>query len=491
MRLDMSQQMKMDQRMVLAPRMIQSMEILQLPLLELQERIEQELLSNPMLELEEPEIGESERPAETGSSSDAEQSLTIQEDNTKTKEFERLDNIGSDYDDFWGQGDYVRSRRTSSDQPDQKHEALMNTAAPGQSLTEHLSQQWALVECEPLVHKIGKVIIDFLINDAGYLQASLEEIPQYMQEKVTRSQVAQALALVQTLEPAGVGARDLAECLTLQLNGRAQTAHLELELITSHLKDIEMNRFPQISRRTGKSIAEIKEAIKNISRLDPRPGLQIGRQENSFIVPDIIVEYDEENDLYTARLTSGSVPSIRINAMYNNLLKQNNMADKTKEFLQNSARSARWLVESIEQRKGTLLRVANYVIRNQREFFDSGPLHLKTLPMVDVAEALGIHVGTVSRAVSGKYMQTPNGIFALRYFFSGGRETADGDNVSWDAIRAKLQEIIDNEDKSKPYNDDELVEQLASHGITLARRTVAKYRGLMNVPPARKRKQYD
>ncbi len=488
MRLDLSQNMKMDQRMVLAPRMIQSMEILQLPLLELQERIEQELLSNPMLEMEEPEGSDTDVAVEKDRD-DSEQALQIKEDKNKTEEFERLSNISSDYDDYLGRGDYVRSRR-SDDQPDQKYEAMLNTAAPAQSLNEYLHEQWILVECDPLIRKIGDVIID-LINEAGYLSMPLEEIPQYLHEKITPQQLAKALALVQTLEPAGVGARHLGECLTLQLNGRAETHHLELELITNHLKDIEMNRFPIIARKTGKSIAEIKQAIQMISRLDPRPGLQIGRQENAYVMPDIIVEYDEDNDVYLVRLTSGALPTIRINNQYKQLLKQKDMSQQTREFLQNSARSARWLVESIEQRKNTLLRVANHVVQNQRDFFDNGPLHLRALPMVDVAEALGIHVGTVSRAVAGKYMQTPVGIFPLRYFFSGGRETAEGDSVSWDAIRAKLQEIIDNEDKSNPYNDDELVEQLAKHGITLARRTVAKYRGLMHVPPARRRKQFE
>ena len=172
------------------------------------------------------------------------------------------------------------------------------------------------------------------------------------------------------------------------------------------------------------------------------------------------------------------------------MLKKGEVSKDTKEFLQNSVRSARWLIESIEQRKSTLLRVVNYVIKNQRSFFDHGPQHLKPLPMVDTAAALGIHVGTVSRAVSGKYMQTPIGIFPLRSFFSGGTENSSGQSVSWDAVKAKLQEIIDNEDKQKPYNDDELVEQLRNSGLTLARRTVAKYRGLMSIPTARRRKEF-
>jgi RNA polymerase sigma-54 factor len=482
----MSQNMKMDQRMVLAPRMIQSMEILQLPLLELQERIEQELLSNPMLEIEEPEQPAAEQTRER---EDGETSLEIQDGPRKAEDFERLDNSSSDLGDYFGRGDYVKTRRRSDD-IDHKYEAMQNTAAPEVSLNEYLKEQWAFIECDQAIRKIGDAIVD-LIDDAGYLSVPTQQIPESLQEPVTENQVDEALQLVQTLEPPGVGARDLAECLRLQFNGSADNHHLELELITKYLKDIEMNRFPAIAKKTGKSIAEIKEAIRTISRLDPRPGLQVGQHDVSYVLPDIIVDYDEQNDVYSARLTSGTVPSIKINAMYNQMLKQNNMTEKTREFLQNNARSARWLVESIEQRKSTLLRVVYHVIQNQRDFLENGPLHLHALPMVDVAEALGIHVGTVSRAVSGKYMQTPVGIFPLRFFFSGGRETADGDNVSWDAIRAKLQEIIDNEDKAKPFNDDELVEQLAAQGIELARRTVAKYRGLMNVPPARRRKQFD
>lgn len=476
----------MDQRMVLAPRMIQSMEILQLPLLELQERIEQELLSNPMLEIEEPEQSEVEKVTER---EDGELGLLSNEGSTKSEEFERLDSSSGDLGDYLGRADYIQPRRRTDD-TDHKYEALQNSAAPEICLNEYLKEQWIFVECDQVIKKVGETIID-LIEDTGYLSVPPHQIPDHLDGTAKNDQIEQALRLVQTLEPAGVGASDLAECLRLQINGKAETHTLEIELITKHLKDIEMNRYPVIARRTGKSIAEITEAINFISKLDPRPGLRVGQRDVSYVLPDIIVEYDELNDVYTARLTSGPIPNIKINAMYNQMLKQNNMTEKTREFLQNNARSARWLVESIEQRKNTLLRVVNHVIQNQRDFLESGPLHLHALPMVDVAEVLGIHVGTVSRAVSGKYMQTPVGIFPLRFFFSGGRETSDGENVSWDAIRAKLQDIIDDEDKSKPYNDDELVEQLASQGIQLARRTVAKYRGLMNVPPARRRKQFE
>jgi len=498
MRLDLSQQMKMDQRMVMAPHMIQSMEILQLPLMALQERIEQEMLSNPVLEMEDP-IAESSEPqtAEDAFTSDneipdSEKSLLIRDDNNKKDDFQRLDNVGSDYDDYLTRSFYVQPRR-GNDSRDVKHEAMQNVAAPSQSLNEYLHGQWAFVDCEPIIKSIGSVIIDF-IDETGYLSVDLDSIREQVHESVTSEQTKKALSMVQTLEPAGVAARDLAECLLLQLKAANNNDNdqLEVELIKNHLKDIEMNRYPAVARKTGRTINEIKRAIHVISRLDPRPGMQIGDHSMAYIVPDVIVEYDENNDIYTARLSDGNNPILRINTSYGRMLRENGeVPADAKSFLQNSVRSARWLIESIEQRKATLMRVVNHVLKTQRDFFDQGPLHLKPLPMIDVADVLGIHVGTVSRAVSGKYLQTPIGIFPLRYFFSGGTETDAGEGVSWDAVKAKLQEIIETENKTNPLRDDELVEKLKDQGLTLARRTIAKYRNLMKIPPARRRKIFD
>ena len=496
MRLDVSQQMKMDQRMVLAPRMIQSMEILQLPLLALQERIEQEMLSNPVLEMEEPSGNSTDAQSSENTltkdnkANESEQSLRIKEDKSKREEFERLDNIGNDYDDYLTRSSYVQSRRIRSDDRDPKMEAMQNTAAPAQSLNENLKEQWSFIEAEDIIKKAGSVIIDF-IEETGYLSVDLDSLSERMRQPVTKTQMEHALSLVQTLDPPGVGARNLAECLLLQLENFGQNCELEINLVKNHLKDIEMNRFPDIVRKTGRSLSDIKLALQVISRLDPHPGMQFGNHSATYIIPDIIVDYDEDLDIYTARLSDGSTPSLRINTMYGRMLKEGKIPGDAKEFLQNSVRSARWLIESIEQRKATLLRVVNHVLQNQRDFFDQGPVHLKPLPMVEVASHLGIHVGTVSRAVSGKYMQTPIGIYPLRYFFSGGTETSRGESVSWDAVKAKLQEIIDGEDKKNPFNDDHLVEELQKNGLKLARRTVAKYRSIMNIPPARRRREFD
>ncbi|KPK76276.1 MAG: hypothetical protein AMJ79_07285 [Phycisphaerae bacterium SM23_30] len=466
MRLDISQQMKMDQRMVLAPRMIQSMEILQLPILALQERIEQEMLTNPVLEQEEPEGEGSDdsRSPEGASGADeeleGERTLQIAEDNSKIREFARLDNLGDDFDDYLRRSSYVQPRR-GGDERDRKWEAMQNTAAPTKSLNEYLHEQWVFVECEEIIQKIGAVIIDH-IDESGYLSAELPSLAEKVRAPVEAEQLEAALALVQTLEPTGVGARNIVECMLIQLQSNSEDRSLEIDLIENHLKDLEMNRYPSVAQKTGRSVAEIKKAVEVISHLDPRPGLQVGRRETPYIIPDVIVMYDEDNDCYSAQLSEGSTPSLRISRMYVDMIKKGGLPSDAKEFLQNNIRSARWLIESIEQRKSTLLRVV-----------------------------LGIHVATVSRAVSGKYLQTPTGIYPLRYFFSGGTETTAGESVSWDAIKAKLQEIVDNEDKTNPYSDDKLVEELARQGMNVARRTVAKYRSTLRIPPARRRKRFD
>jgi len=491
MRLDTSQQMQMDQRMVLAPRMIQSMEILQLPLLALQERIEQEMLANPVLEQEEPErlegVEERAEPAER-EVPEGEQTLVIKEDPDRQKDYERLEGVGEDYGEYLSRSTYQPARRVDGER-DAKMEAMQNTAAPSQSLNESLHDQWVFVESEDVVKRAGEVIIDH-IDEAGYLKAELGSLRERVEGAKNDAVMEEALRLVQGLEPSGVGARDLRECLLLQLQSQPEPHPLAAELVRGHLKDIEMNRLPQVAKKVGRSMEELQEAMKVVARLDPRPGLQVGQRETPYITPDIVVEYDEANDVYTARLNESGTPSLRISQMYAEMVRGQKVSAEAKEFLRNNIRSARWLIESIEQRKATLLRVVYHVLKTQREFFDHGPLHLKPLPMVDVADVLGIHVGTVSRAVSGKYMQTPLGIYPLRYFFSGGTENAAGESVSWDAIKAKLQEIVDNEDKQAPFNDDELVEELAKHGLKVARRTVAKYRGLMSIPPARRRRQF-
>ena len=259
-----------------------------------------------------------------------------------------------------------------------------------------------------------------------------------------------------------------------------------------------MNRYPQISKKLGRPIEELKVAVKRLSRLHPHPGKQVGIDEAPPVTPDAIIYLDEDTGKYETRMTNDAVPSLYISGRYRKMLK-NRTADKnghapidkkTREFLANNVRNARWLLESIEQRRGTILRVIKQVVDAQKDFFDKGPEYLKPLPMIEVADRLGIHVATVSRAVSEKWIQTPRGVFPLRRFFSGGTTNAEGQDMSWDAVKEKLRLIIDNEDKQNPINDDDIVEKLKEQGIDLARRTVAKYRKILNIPTARQRKEF-
>jgi len=299
------------------------------------------------------------------------------------------------------------------------------------------------------------------------------------------------LELVQKLEPAGIGARDLQECLLIQMAQSGQDMSFESALISEHMNELLENHLPDIAKKMNCSMETINRAIERMSKLDTSPGLQIGRDQNHPITPDVIVELSEDSDQYSVRLPDSNLPHLKVNNYYSRMAKDSGVADKTRKFLQNNLRSAQWIMDAIEQRKNTLLRVTRAVVKFQRDFFEKGKQHLQPLPMAKVAEEVGVHLATVSRAVSGKYVQCPQGILPLRKFFCGGREDATGRARSWEAIRAKLQQIIDEEDKTKPLSDDQIRMRLQEAGIeSLARRTVAKYRKLLNIPAARFRKKY-
>ena len=491
MKLEMRGQMRLEQQMKLAPHMIQSMEILQLPLLALQERIEQELNSNPVLEADE-STGQDESSAETASEPETqtEPKAGSAED---YKGDDRLDEEVRDYiehkEDF---------HRSPSDEPDPKLAAINNTAAPPQSLHDYLEDQWRMVEADEPVKKAGSMIIDY-IDDRGYLSVRLEQLHNKDRTDFTLEDLNKAIVLIQQLDPPGVGARDLKECLLIQIRQSSEDVSFETELVTNHLEDMLENRLPEIAKKMNCSIEDIKRAIVQLSKFDTSPGLQIGRNHNHPITADVIVEYSEEAGDYTVRLVEDGLPRLRISDDYVKMASGGTSAapgtgkigDNAKQFLLNNIRSAQWIIDAIQQRKNTLLKVTRSIVNRQREFFDRGQLYLKPLPMAKVAEDVGVHIATVSRAVAGKYVQCEWGILPLRKFFSGGIEDTQGNEKSWEAIRAKLQEIIDAEDKSKPLSDDQIKTKLTEAGITgLARRTIAKYRGLMNIPSARLRKKF-
>lgn len=509
MRLGTSQQLRLSQEMKLSPRIIQAMEILQLPMLNLQERIDAEMESNPVLELQETQ---DENPHDTSPETDdtadrGEVDMVVRDESNNSEDFQRLDSMTSEFGSDFANSDAPMPRKSSdSSEGDSKMEAMANAPAASQSLSDYLRDQWRFVEVSDDIKAAGLLIIDSLDPD-GYLRASIEalaeKIDRYLQNSgnaamtaretdFSRIVLGEAVKYVQTLEPTGVGARDLKECLLIQLQIKSDfgdNVALPQLLVTNFLREIEMNRLPDIANRLDRSVDDIKKAIAYISKLSPRPGLLIGQQSAPVINPDVIVTVDE-NDQVIVTMADQNSPRLGINDYYYNTARDRNTDKNAKQFLRKNIRSAQWLISAIAQRRHTIFRVTQEIFKVQRDFLDQGKEALKPLPMGDVAEKVGIHLATVSRAVSGKYAQTPRGIFPLRMFFSGGTKTTDGQDMSWDAIKEKMREIVDNEDKSAPLNDDKLSEELSKHGIDIARRTVAKYRGILDILPARKRREY-
>jgi RNA polymerase sigma-54 factor len=490
------------QDMRLTPRMIQSMEILQMPMMALEERIDQELQANPVLELKEVDPDDLPPPGgetDTQDYRDVERPMVVGEGSDGSADFDRLARMGEYLENEEWNNERPATFRPSSyeGERDRKLDAMANAPDRAGTLQDHLLRQWSFVEAPDSVKEAGRVIID-AIDAEGYLRTELSQLQQESTKPVTLQDLEQALKLVQTLEPSGVGARNLQECLLLQLDAIEEDEEmaeghdfdLERALVRNHLDDLKMNRYPQISRKLDTPIDEIKAAVRRLARLHPHPGKQIGADEAPGITPDAIIYYDEETDRYEIKMTNDPGEDLTISQAYRKMLKDRSVDKKTREFLANNVRNARWLLESIQQRKSTIQRVIRVVVDAQRDFFDKGPEYLKPLPMVSVADQLGIHVATVSRAVSEKWIQTPRGIFPLRKFFSGGTTSAGGEDMSWDAVKEKLKILIENEDKQNPLNDDEIVDKLKEQGIDLARRTVAKYRKILNIPTARQRREY-
>jgi len=490
MKLEMRGQMRLEQKMKLAPQMIQSMQILQLPILALQERIEQELNNNPVLEIAEQSPPEDIDLAgqQAGQSKNRDEPAP-HSGTGEVEDFTRIERLDDEYNEYMTQAGGPPSRRTR-DQTDRKLEAIKNTAAPAQSLHDYLCEQWGLVDATESVKKAGARVIDY-INDRGYLTTRLELLYSKDKSDYRLEDLKLALRLIQDLEPAGVGARDLKECLLIQIDQKGENMTFERRLVAEFMDLLIENRLPEIAKKMKCSLRDINNAITNLSKLDTSPGLQVGRTQNHPITADVIVEPADSPLGYLVRLANADLPALRISSYYAKMANKPDAAEKTRKFLQDNIRSARWIIDAIEQRKNTLLKVTRAIVKHQKDFFDKGQLYLRPLPMAKIADDIGVHLATVSRAVADKYVQCPRGVLPLRKFFSGGIPDNNGKPHSWEAIRAKLQQIVNAEDKTKPLSDEQIRRKLADAGIkNLARRTVAKYRCLLNIPAARMRKKY-
>ncbi len=474
MRLDTSQQLRMQQKLILAPRMIQSMEILQLPVLELQERIQQELQENPVLEMAE-KVKEEAPAAEAPA--------------VEERPEPEVDYAEAEYDN-WEKNYTERTNRSQNgldDDNERKHDVMQNMPSRGISLQEHLIEQLNLMEIPSALEPLVRHLVTNL-KDNGYLP-SHDELRATLGQPVSDEDLDAAVSFIQRLEPSGIGARSLKECLLLQLTPDTPHADVLRVLIAQHWDDLEHNRIPVIQRRTGFDLATIQDALETLRHLNTRPAAAFKDEQAHYIVPDIIIDKDENGE-YVIKLVDDYVPNVYISRMYLQRLKNKQGDAKEREFLKQKIQSAQWLVEAIQQRRATLEKVTRAIVRHQKAFLDHGPEYFTPLKMQQIADDVGVHVTTVSRAVDDKWVQTPRGLFPLKRFFGGGTTTATGEEVAYEQIKRKLLEIIDREDKSNPYSDDDLVNQLSAAGCPVARRTVTKYRKLLKIPSSRQRRQW-
>ncbi|HEX2342552.1 MAG TPA: RNA polymerase factor sigma-54 [Vicinamibacterales bacterium] len=461
---------KLVQKLILTPSLQQAIKLLPMSTLELSELLNQEMVENPMLEeVPTEELQPAEQPAEKP------------ETPAKTDKGDAWED--ADYEYFFG--DYLDDGyRPRTPQEVKELPPIENTLSSAGSLADHLRWQLSIQTDDDVTRQIGDAIIGNL-DDDGYLVASVEEIGQMGDWPL--ADVERALQHVQTFDPIGVAARDLQECLTLQLRHLGLAGTITERIVTEHLKLLQNHQVPEIARRLGVTIDELKEHIEIIRNLDPKPGSRYNPNQSQYVIPDVYVSKIE--DQYVAHLNEEGLPQLRISPVYRRLLdKGGENTDETRAYVKDKFRSALWLIKSVDQRQKTIHKVATSIINFQREFLDHGIEHLRPLVLRDVANDIGMHESTVSRVVNNKYMHTPQGVFEMKFFFHSGISSSYGDSVSSVTIKQRIRKIIENEDPRKPLSDSKIVSILQKEGLMLARRTIAKYREELKIPTSNQRK---
>jgi RNA polymerase sigma-54 factor len=464
------------QRLMLTQKMQQAIHILQLSTIELDQYIQQEMETNPVLEQQQkdPEPGP-EPNSDNGDSSDSK---------------DQFDDVGFDLDEFakgWNEPGKEGRDFSVNREADERREHYVNSITREESLSSHLLTQLRLATDDPRRIRIGEHIIGE-IDHRGYFGGSLEEIAHECDATV--DEVTQVLYRVQRFEPTGVGARDIVECLLLQANVDYPDDDELRTLIEDHLVELEHRQIPQVAKAMKISPERVEELRDKLARLDPWPGLEYSAEPPHYVTPDVIVEKNEETGELEVYLTDETVPELRINSRYREMARKKNLGKDEKQYLRDKVESARWLIRNIEQRQQTILKIASAIVEVQGEFFEKGVEAIKPLTLQEIAEKVGVHEATVSRTTRGKYMQTPQGLFEMKYFFSPGLKTDDGDAQSSKSVQSIIQKIVDEEDKRKPLSDQKIANLLKDQGINIARRTVTKYREALGVPPTTMRKSY-
>lgn len=462
-----SQTQTLSQQQVLAPQLQQSLQILQAPMLELRNLIQQEIQTNPTLEDEsvEPTIEDKQREQEE-----------FQE------EFDRLSKLDDEWRDYMAQSASYSGR---SSEEEERRQFFFDSLVKEETLQQHLFEQVRATDLSADDQKLAELLIGN-IDDHGFLQTSPEEISQNTGMEVTDLQ--RVLDVVQTFHPVGVASRDLRECLLIQLRRVGKEGSLEWRIVDRFLEDLGKRRFPEIARRLGTSVDQVQRAANFISTLDPRPGQIFTSDPNNYVLPDVTVERVGGN--WQISLNGDQIPHLRISNTYKDLMAKDGNGNEVKDYIRDKIRSGKFLIKSIHQRQQTISNIAHEIVDRQKDFLTTGPSALHPMTMVQIADAVGVHETTVSRAISGKYMATPHGVFEMKYFFTPGYQTASGESMSNTSVKGAISELVKGEDTKNPLSDKEIVEILSQRGIPIARRTVAKYRNELNILPSNMRKQF-
>ncbi len=496
MKTGLQQSASLRQELKINPRLYQAMDLLYMPLLDLQQHLKQELLNNPFLDLVEPdddENDEAENEDEQLPALDA-----AAEDNAAEHESAKDDAI--DWEEILLDG-FDPGGAPAETEVREHYEPV--TVDRG-DLSDHLLEQLSLLDLSPRQQVLAEEFVGN-IGDDGYLSCALDEVLESVNQSINSAAEREdadpadlplfapaegeaMLAIIQALDPAGVGARDLRECLLLQLRDLGSEHALAYRLVDEAFEDLIAHRWPEIARRYGLTVQEVQTAADEIQKLDPKPGLRFSATEENYIIPDLIV--DKLDGAYRVSLNDTNLPRLRLSRTYQDIARdKSKFKGENKDFIASKLNSATWMIQAIEQRRQTMLKVMNYIVDRQREFFEKGVQYLKPLTLREVAEAISMHESTISRVTNEKWVQTPRGVLPLKFFFSSGLTTTGGDDVSARGIRAQIEKLIKDEDPQHPLTDQEIVAILNRQGVQIARRTVAKYRDQLGVLSARMRKR--
>lgn len=496
MKTGLQQSTHLRQELKINPRLYQAMDLLYMPLLDLQQHLKQELLNNPFLDLIEPDDDENEEAEPGEEESPALDAAT--EDDAAERDAAKDDAI--DWEEILLDG-FDTGGAPAEHEAREHYEPVTVVRA---NLADHLLEQISLLDLTPRQEVLASEFVGNIGED-GYLTCTVDEVRESMNEAVvaaagtegadvaelplyTPEEAAEMLGIIQALDPAGVGARDLRECLLLQLHDQGRADSLAYRLVDGAFDDLIAHRWPEIARRESLTVQEVQAAADEIQKLDPKPGLRFSATEDNYIIPDLIV--DKLDGAYRVSLNDTNLPRLRLSRAYQEIARdKSKFQGENKDFISTKLNSATWMIQAIEQRRQTMLKVMNYIVDRQREFFEKGVQYLKPLTLREVADAISMHESTISRVTNEKWVQTPRGVLPLKYFFSSGLTTTGGDDVSARGIRAQIETLIKDEDPQHPLTDQEIVEILNRQGVQIARRTVAKYRDQLGVLSARMRKR--